>query len=254
MTQATPTMPRRSALPRDVAAALAAEEYRRCADAVAALEAADWNRPTDCTLWTVHEMVAHMIGMAQMASSPLQTVKQRRAAKARHVPGTAAIDALTAHQVDLFRAQPPHELVRLMAHIGPKAAKGRARMPGFIRGRLLPDRQHINGVDERWTLGYLVGTILTRDPWMHRIDLAHATGHELVLSADHDGVIVADVVAEWAERHGQPFRLTLTGPAGGTFGSSDGDGEELTMDAIDFCRVLARRASGNGLLATEVPF
>ena len=38
--------------------------------------------------------------------------------------------------------------------------------------------------------------IITRDPWMHRLDLARATGQDLVLTADHDGVIVADVVAD----------------------------------------------------------
>jgi hypothetical protein len=32
---------------------------------------------------------------------------------------------------------------------------------------------------------------LTRDPWMHRLDLARATGHAPVLTADHGGVIVA---------------------------------------------------------------
>jgi len=45
--------------------------------------------------------------------------------------------------------------------------------------------------------------ILTRDPWMHRLDLAPATDMPLHLTADHDGVIVADVVAEWADRHGK---------------------------------------------------
>lgn len=51
---------------------------------------------------------------------------------------------------------------------------------------------------------------------MHRIDIARATGAPLRLSAGHDGVIVADVVGEWAGRHGQPCTLTLTGPADGT--------------------------------------
>ena len=46
-----------------------------------------------------------------------------------------------------------------------------------------------------------------------------------VLTADHDGVIVADVVAEWARRHGQPYQLKLTGPAGGSWTSGTG-GEE----------------------------
>lgn len=45
---------------------------------------------------------------------------------------------------------------------------------------------------------------------MHRLDIAVATGTEPRLTAEHDGVIVADVVAEWADRHGKDFELTLT--------------------------------------------
>jgi hypothetical protein len=76
--------------------------------------------------------------------------------------------------------------------------------------------------------------------------------------SDHDGVIVADIVAEWTRRHGQPYRLELTGPAGGSW-SSHTSGEEIVMDAIDFCRVLAGRLGPDGdkpcwLLATQVPF
>ena len=88
---------------------------------------------------------------------------------------------------------------------------------------------------------------------MHRIDLARATGRDLVLTADHDGVIVADVVAGWMQRHQQPCRVTLTGAAGGSFGSGDG-GEEIAMDTVEFCRVVSGRAAGTGLLATEVAF
>lgn len=56
--------------------------------------------------------------------------------------------------------------------------------------------------------GYLIDTIMTRDSWMHRIDVARATGAGLLLTADHDGHIVGDVVAEWAGRHGAPYQLT----------------------------------------------
>ena len=38
--------------------------------------------------------------------------------------------------------------------------------------------------------------ILTRDTWMHRVDISRATGRDLVLTAEHDGRIVADVVDE----------------------------------------------------------
>ena len=63
----------------------------------------------------------------------------------------------------------------------------------------------------------MTDVIFTRDPWMHRIDISRATGRPLDLTADHDGVIVADVVAEWSDRHGKDFTLTLDGPAGGTW-------------------------------------
>ena len=62
-----------------------------------------------------------------------------------------------------------------------------------------------------------------------------------------------DVVVEWAGRHGQPFRLTLTGPAGGRWTSGTG-GEELELDAVEFCRITSGRGTGEGLLGVAVPF
>jgi hypothetical protein len=113
------------------------------------------------------------------------------------------------------------------------------------------------GVDapvvEKWRLGYLIDLIYLRDIWMHRVDTAAATGAELVLTPEHDGRIVADVVAEWARRHGQPFTLQLTGPAGGTF-SAGGGGEPTVIDAVEFCCLLAGRGTPTGLFATIVPF
>ena len=57
----------------------------------------------------------------------------------------------------------------------------------------------------------------------------------------------------WRNRHGKPFTLELTGPAGGVYTEGSG-GVELTCDAIEFCRTLAGRAPGSGLLAQQVPF
>ena len=114
-------------------------------------------------------------------------------------------------------------------------------------------KEEVGGEQETWRMGYLLDVILTRDPWMHRVDTAHATGRQMELTSEHDGRIVADVVAEWARRHGTPFTLTLTGPAGGEYVSADG-GELIAMDAVEFCRVLSGRAQGTGLLSQEVPF
>ena len=113
-------------------------------------------------------------------------------------------------------------------------------------------------MSRRWSIGYATDVILTRDAWMHHLDLARATGRDPVLTTDHDGIIVADIVAEWGRRHGRPYRLELTGPAGGRWSSGTG-GQEIVMDAADFCRVLSGRPAPDGgqpsgLLTTQVPF
>ena len=62
--------------------------------------------------------------------------------------------------------------------------------------------------------------------------------------------------AEWAERHGKDFELTLTGPAGGTW-RAGANGPGWTLDAVDFCRAIARRPASttvDDLLNTEVPY
>jgi hypothetical protein len=111
-------------------------------------------------------------------------------------------------------------------------------------------------VCETWTLGYLIDTIYLRDLWMHRVDVARALSRHVELSASHDGRIVANVVAEWARRHGRPFVLDLTGPAGGMYTHDPGvpEAERISVDAVEFCRTLAGRAHSTGLLTTVVPF
>ena len=73
---------------------------------------------------------------------------------------------------------------------------------------------------------------------MHRVDIARATGHTMVLTAEHDGRLVADLVVEWAITHGEPFTIDLDGIAGGTYVSGTG-GEHVHIDAVEFCRVLS---------------
>jgi hypothetical protein len=99
-----------------------------------------------------------------------------------------------------------------------------------------------------------MGRIYTRDAWMHRIDLARATGAPLELTAKHDGAIVEDIVAEWALAHGAAYDLTLTGVAGGTWRSEQTPQTRLRMDAVEFARTMSGRAAGDGLLAHSVPF
>ncbi len=239
---------RKPVLDRPVAMRLAATEYDRVHALLAGLSPEEWALPTNCPGWDVRAMACHILGMADMFSIPWETRRQLKEAGKR---GGDFVDALTALQVEERLELEPHHIVAQLAKAGPKAAKGRRRVPALIRRRRLPPAQ-TDGI-EPWTLGFLVDVILTRDPWMHRMDIAAATGREPTLTADHDGALVADVVNEWAGRHGRPCTLTLTGPAGGTWSFGSG-GPALEYDAVEFCRAVSGRGEAQGWLATAVPF
>jgi uncharacterized protein (TIGR03083 family) len=249
--------PRKSALDRAVALRLAATEYQRCTDVFRALTPAQWQAPTCCPAWDIRQMAAHMLGMVEMAASIREGFRQqRKAGKIAGREGSTHLDALTGLQVDERTGWTPQQITDTYAARAGAAVAGRRRTPPFVRSRTMPMSLDINGAPEPWTFGYLIDVILTRDPWMHRLDIAAATGTEPHLTADHDGVIVADVVAEWASRHGKEFTLTLTGPAGGTWRQGE-NGPGLTLEAADFCRATARRPASvtlDQLMNTEVPY
>jgi uncharacterized protein (TIGR03083 family) len=250
--QTTRTAPRKSLLERDLAMRLAATEYDKVRALLEGLTPEQWSAPTDCPLWDVRAMAGHMLGMAQMAASLREMMRQQRAAAKRHKrDGGLSIDALTAVQVDKNAELTAAEVVDAVRVVGPKAARARQRTPALVRNRTLPEPQDVAGEKESWTIGFLLDTILTRDPFMHRIDICRAAGITLDASADHEGRIVEDVVREWAGRHGSTYVLELTGPAGGRW--EKGSGDVITMDALEFCRAVGGRATYDGLLSVQVP-
>jgi uncharacterized protein (TIGR03083 family) len=228
---------------------LAEAESARFAAALRALDDDGWSARTDCALWDVRDMAGHVLGMVETFSS------LRRFARDMRAGGKAAgdgpfIDGLTAVQVQAHAGLSRQELIDRLETRGPVQAAWRGSRRLMRQIRMTQD-----GPDgpETWKAGYLFDIILTRDTWMHRVDIARATGTAMEVTPDHDGRIVADVVAEWARRHGQPFTLRLTGPAGGAWASGTG-GEDIELDAIEFCRILADRETGEGLLSQSVPF
>lgn len=237
-------------LRRPESTSLAAAETGRMVALLRSLDDADWGQPTDCPAWDVRAVAGHVLGMTLTFSS------LRRFARDMRAGGKAAgdgplIDGLTDVQVRAHAGLRPGELIERLAESGPRQARWRASRRLM---RHIPMKQQMpDGSTETWKAGYLFDIVLTRDTWMHRVDIAHATGRELVLSADHDGRLIADVVAEWARRHGRPFTLQLEGPVGRTFVQGTG-GDEITIDAVEFCRILSGRATGTGLLTQEVPF
>lgn len=244
---------RRPALDRPLTMRLAEQEYARLLAQLRALPAEAWKERTDCPAWDVRELACHLLGMVEMVASVRELVRQQRsAAKA----GGDPLDALTALQVAERADWSPEQVVDRLAVRVPRAVAGRRRVPGVIRARRLPQPQRVDGATERWTIGYLIDVILTRDPWLHRVDIARATGVPLHLTPDHDGVLVADVVAEWAGRHGRAVHLVLDGPAGGEWTYGTG-GPEIHADAVEFARALSGRPSAlarDAILDTLVPF
>jgi uncharacterized protein (TIGR03083 family) len=229
---------------------LAEAEFAAMVAQLRGLSPEDWGRPTVCELWDVRAMATHVLGMAEGQASFRQFAHDLRAASKR--TGGKMIDAMTATQVRERSSMTPEAIIDRLARVAPQAVKARRRTPAPVRWAVRM-KQDPPFDAERWRFGYLVDTVFTRDTWMHRLDISRAIGRPMALTVNHDGRLIADVVGEWARRHGEPFTLTLTGPAGGRW-QAGGGGEHLELDALDFCWVVGSRRQGDGLLATVVPF
>jgi len=238
-------------LDHDAAMALAAVEVERLLDLVGELSDDEWEQPTECPGWTVRDVLAHLLGMWKLQYDPEERTRQITVATQRaQQSGRLRIDELTALQVADHTELPNVAIGQALRVVAPLALAGRREMPATVRAAaydpLMPG-------ESPWTFGYLFDIIHTRDPWMHRVDICRALGREMRLSVDHDSRLIADAVADWARRHGQPFTLHLTGPVGRTF-TTGTEGGELSLDAVEFCRILSGRGSGPGLLRVTVPF
>jgi uncharacterized protein (TIGR03083 family) len=238
-----------SPLTRREAAVLAVAETARMAQMLRSLEPNDWLRPTECPGWDVRAMAGHVLGMVQTFSS-VRAMARDMVAGGKAAGDRPLVDGLTDVQVSRNGGATTDQVIEMLEAEGPVQAQWRASRRLMRR---IPLKQALRSGTETWRFGYLVDTILTRDTWMHRVDIARATGKPLVLTPEHDGRLVADVVAEWARRHGRPFDLHLSGPAGGHF-SAGRDGEQIDINAVEFCRILSGRGEGHGLLNQEVPF
>src|SRR6266545_6880726 len=145
----------------------------------------DWARPTDCAGWTIHDLTAHLVGQYQGLAKLGVFLRRHRRAHRRY-PALSRLDAHNRQQLDELGGHSGRELVAMLAAIGPKAIRARRRVPGLVRrlrvGRMYPEEPL---PDDR--LGYVLDVLGPRDLWMHRVDLARATGRPLALGA-HDRV------------------------------------------------------------------
>lgn len=235
---------------RPEARVLAEEEFIRFADLVASLSDDEWSRPTDCTAWDVRKMALHVLGSADAQASVREFLHQLRRGRPlnKEIDSHHWVDGLNELQIRERSHLSNDELVAQLAAVGPKAVKGRWGTPPPMRHLPIPFGPPIG-----WApLKYLLDVGFTRDVWAHRIDICAVTDHTMQATADHDGRLVADIVAEWAALHGEPFELVLEGPAGGKF-SQGTDGERVDIDAFDFIRTLSGRLPGTGVLRHPLP-
>lgn len=236
---------------------LATAAYDRLSSVLTQLAPEDWQRPTDCTGWDVAAMTGHIIGAAKSHDSRREFIRQAVwGARHKSQYGGNGLDATNDLQVRDHAELTPEQRLAELARCAAPAVRGRMRFPRLLRRVNVPMDQGGNtapGTPAKLNLGHLMDVILTRDIWLHRIDIARATGRAIDVDSDLDRRVVADVVGDWADRHAQPFRLELTGPAGGTFVAGSG-GERHTLDAVEFARILSGRADGDGLLRQKVIF
>lgn len=233
---------------------LTATENARLLAQLRRLTDQQWRAATDCSRWTVRDVAVHLIASAQAQANPIEFVRQVVAGRplTAQIGGQHWVDGLNEAQLRARTEWTWPLLADLWERHCAAALKARRRMPAPVRALpLLPIGTGL-GVHIGWQpISYLFDIGFTRDVWMHRIDIARAAGVQAELTAEHDGRIIADIVAEWSRRHGQPYTLILTGPAGGTFHT--GEGEPQTVDAIEFVRILSGRSDGPGILRHKLP-
>jgi uncharacterized protein (TIGR03083 family) len=240
-----PRLTRRSPLTHDEWMSAAELEYQRLLEMFVDLTGEDWQRPTDCDEWDVRQVLAHLVGGAESTASMRELWRLRRLGRMFR-PGVDGMNDVEVHE----RADtPPARLLTDLAAAAVRGVRARRRIPAVVRVLRVPFGPPL-GVR---SIGYLMDRIYTRDAWMHRIDITRAASRPMLLTPEHDGRLVDDIVQEWAHDHRRPYLLTLTGPAGGHW-STGTDAEPLTLDAIQFSRIMAGRAAGDGLLNAQVPF
>jgi uncharacterized protein (TIGR03083 family) len=235
----------------DEAMVLTAAEFERAVALLRALSPSDWSKPTDCDRWNVRALALHLLGAAEANASLAEQLRQmRKGSKLKASVGSPNWwDGANEYQISKHPGLADDRIADAYAEVAPKATAARSRMPRVIRA--LPVLKLPAPVG-RQPLGYLTDMGFTRDVWMHRVDLARAVARPMELTPEHDGRIIADLVAEWATTHGERFTLELEGPAGGRFTAGTG-GESVRIDAVEFCRILSGRAPGAGVLANPLP-
>jgi hypothetical protein len=122
------TIPR---IGHDEAMRIASAENAKFATLMRNIAPEDWSKPTDCTLWDVRAMAAHVVGSAAGQVSPREFLRQKRKGK----PVTAEIggqfwwDGMNEVQVRERADLTTEQLIAEWESTYPKAVKARTKLP-----------------------------------------------------------------------------------------------------------------------------
>ena len=203
----------------------------------------DWTQPTDCTLWNVRQMAAHQAG-AYASYARLREFLRQVVFNTYMRQSALPVDGINRRQVEDRAQTPPADLIAELRAIGYKAIERRLNLPEFLRSLSTPPIPQFGKLN----VGYFMDAILTRDTWMHRADICRATGRAMLLTAEHDGRIVALVMRDLAPRlkpllADKSIVYELAGAAGGLyrFGGEAPPVATLSLDMLEFNRLASGR-------------
>jgi uncharacterized protein (TIGR03083 family) len=213
---------------------------------VASLHDDDWPKPTASHGWSVKDLVAHVAGQFE-EQARFGTFRRRLREGKRRYPDRIALDAHNQYQIDELSGLSTGELKAHLAEHVPPALKAIRRAPWFVRRMPstlffpeppLPDRR----------MSYLFDVLTSRDTWMHRLEIADATGRPFTVDG-HDLDVVDRVMEDLAQAWTGPgLKIELTGAIKGIW-SLGTDPEATSADGL----TLMRHLSGRGGLAPESP-
>ena len=202
-----------------------------------ALEPDDWLVVTECHPWTVRDIGAHIAGELVWTRNPLGYA-QLVAGWLRHYRRRSFLDGTNEAALRVRRDWTTGQLLDVLRRDAPRAVAPAWARPLPLAG--------VANLPRYATFGYLADVVLARDCFVHRHDIARATGRTLGFDPS-DTEVVAQVVRDLRRAwRGPEVTLRLTGPAGGTWRLGLGetaDGPIAEVDAVEFLRHLSGRAT-----------
>ncbi|HSN77674.1 MAG TPA: maleylpyruvate isomerase family mycothiol-dependent enzyme [Anaerolineae bacterium] len=229
------------ALAHEEAGVMAREELQRFLTLVETLSGDDWEQPTDCTEWSVRDILAHQAGAYAGYTS---WGEFKRQITAKPAPGQMQVDALNRRQLADRAGRTPVDLIGELRTVGPKGIRTRQRLPWPLRKLKVPFGAPLGTV----SVEYLTDLLYTRDTWMHRADIARATGRAFAQTAEHDGRVTALVLRDLAHHlkdtlRGRTVMFDLSGAGGGRYriGTMAEPTVIVKMDVVDFQRLASGR-------------